>query len=46
MPRRAQRRVMPFFCPMRASSANQTSIAPGSQPWSCAMLASVAGKFF
>jgi hypothetical protein len=44
--RRAQRRVMPFFCPMRASSANQTSMAPGSQPWFCAMLASVAGKFF
>jgi hypothetical protein len=42
----AQRRVIPFFCPMRASSANQTSIAPGSQPWSRAMLASVAGKFF
>jgi hypothetical protein len=42
---RVQRRVMPFFCPMRASSANQTSIISASQPGSRAMPASVMGKF-
>jgi len=45
VPRRTQRRVMLFFCPMRASSANQTSIASASKPCSRAMPASVAGKF-
>jgi hypothetical protein len=46
VPRRAQRRVMPFFWPTRASSANQISIASRPRPWSRAMPASVAGKFF
>jgi len=31
VPRRAQRRVMPFFCPMRASSANPTSICTDTE---------------
>lgn len=36
---------MQFFCPTPASLAKQTSTASGSQPYSRAMPASVAGKF-
>ena len=45
-PNRAQRRVILFFCPKRASSANQTSMSPGSMALSCAICATRAGKFF
>jgi hypothetical protein len=44
VPRRAQRRVVLFFCPIRASSWNQISIAvPGASR--CRMLSSLAGNF-
>ena len=46
VPRLAQRRVVLFFCPMRASSANQISIEAGSTPFSRAISSRRAGKFF
>ena len=46
MPRLAQRRVILFFCPMRASSENQTFSAAGSTPFSRAISSRRAGKFF
>jgi hypothetical protein len=46
VPRLAQRRVILFFCPMRASSENQTSIAAGSTPFSRAISSRRAGKLF
>jgi len=39
-------RVVLFFCPMRASSANQISIEAGSTPFSRAISSRRAGKFF
>jgi hypothetical protein len=44
VPRRAQRRLIVFFCPIRASSQNQTSI--GLPPVACAISARRAGKLF
>jgi hypothetical protein len=44
VPRRAQRRVMVFFWPTRASSQNQTSI--GLPPVACAISARRLGKAF
>lgn len=44
--RAAHRRVILFFWPMRASSANQISILVGSRPLSLAISATRAGKFF
>jgi hypothetical protein len=44
VPRRAQRRVMVFFCPTRASSQNQTSI--GLPPVARAISAKRAGQAF
>ena len=46
VPRFAQRRVILFFCPTLASSANQTSIAAGLMPFSRAISATTAGKLF
>ena len=46
MPRLAQRRVILFFWPMRASSANQISMSSRSMPLSRAIAARRAGKFF
>ena len=46
VPRLAQRRVILFFWPIRASSANQTSMAPGSTPCSRAIASRRAGKLF
>ena len=46
VPRLAQRRVILFFCPIRASSPNQTSIAAGATPLSRATSSSTAGKVF
>jgi hypothetical protein len=45
-PRRAHRRVILFFWPMRASSANQTSMRPASTPFSRAISSRRPGKFF
>ena len=42
----AQRRMILFFCPILASSANQISIAARSMPLSCAMSARSQGNFF
>jgi hypothetical protein len=44
-PRLAQRRVILFFWPTRASSANQTSMAPRSTPTSRPISSRRAGKF-
>src|SRR3954451_5943442 len=44
VPRLAQRRVILFFCPIRASSANQISI--GLPSTACAISSKRAGKFF
>lgn len=44
VPRLAQRRVMVFFWPTRASSANQISI--GLPPTACAISAMRAGEAF
>ena len=44
VPRLAQRRVIMFFWPTRASSANQISI--GLPPTACAISAMRAGKAF
>jgi hypothetical protein len=41
-----QRRVILFFCPILASSANQISIAVGSTRFSCAISAKTVGKLF
>ena len=46
MPRLAQRRVILFFWPMRASSTNQTSMAAGSTPFSRPISSRRAGKLF
>jgi hypothetical protein len=46
VPRLAQRRVILFFWPMRASSANQTSMAAGSTPFSRPISSRRAGKLF
>ncbi len=46
LPRRAQRRVILFFCPILASSPNQISMASRSTPRSRAVACSVAGQFF
>jgi hypothetical protein len=46
VPRLAQRRVILFFCPMRASSANQISIVPQSTPFARATVSRRVGKFF
>ena len=46
VPRLAQRRVILFFWPTRGSSANQTSIAPGSTPFSRPIASRRAEKFF
>jgi hypothetical protein len=46
LPRLAQRRVILFFWPTLASSANQTSMLLGSRPRSCAIASTVAGQFF
>src|ERR1700734_2763860 len=46
VPRLAQRRVILFFWPMRASSANQTSMAAGSPPFSRPISSRRAGKLF
>ena len=45
-PRLAQRRVILFFWPTRASSANQTSMASGSTPFSRPICARRAGRLF
>ena len=42
----AQRRVILFFWPIRASSPNQISISPGSRPCWCAIAASCGGPLF
>ena len=42
----AQRRVILFFWPMRASSANQTSIAAGSMPFSLRDFVQARGEFY
>jgi hypothetical protein len=44
-PRLAQRRVILFFWPMRASSANQISISSGATPLSRAISSRRAGNF-
>src|SRR3954464_15208668 len=44
VPRLAQRRVILFFCPIRASSANQ--ISRGLPPTACRISSRRAGKFF
>ncbi len=44
VPRLAQRRVILFFCPIRASSANQ--ISSGLPPTACRISSTQAGKFF
>jgi hypothetical protein len=46
VPRLAQRRVILFFCPMRASSANQISIVAASTFFSRAISSRRVGKFF
>src|SRR2546427_499998 len=46
VPRFAQRLVILFFWPMRASSANQISIVAGSTLFSHAISSRRAGKFF
>lgn len=46
VPRLAQRRVILFFCPNRASSANQISRPEGWTPFSRAISSSVSGKVF
>ena len=46
VPRLAQRRVILFFWPTRASSANQTSMAVGSMPFSCPICARRSGRLF
>jgi len=43
-PRLAQRRVILFFCPTRASSANQISIAAGSISLSRSSWSTTSGK--
>ena len=45
-PRFAQRRVILFFWPMRASSENQISISLAATPFSRAISSRRAGKFF
>jgi len=45
-PRLAQRRVILFFWPTRASSANQTSMASGSTPFRARSAPGVRGGFF
>jgi hypothetical protein len=42
----AQRRVILFFWPMRASSANQISMASGSTPFSRPICARRSGRLF
>jgi hypothetical protein len=44
VPRLARRRVILFFCPIRAWSPNQTSTAPGSTPFSRATSSSTEAK--
>jgi hypothetical protein len=44
--RLAQGRVILFFWPMRASSANQTSIVSQSMPFSRATVSRRVGKLF
>jgi len=46
VPRLAQRRVILFFCPMLASSANQISISARSTPLSRATSSRTPGKMF
>ena len=46
VPRLAQRRVILFFCPMRASSANQISMSLGIDGLVSAISARRAGKVF
>ena len=46
VPRLAQRRVILFFWPMRASSANQISIVSRSSAFLRAIASRRAGKFF
>ena len=46
MPRLAHRRVILFFWPTRASSANQTSIASGATPFSRAISSRRSGRLF
>ena len=46
VPRFAHRRVILFFWPIRASSANQISILSLSSAFSRAMASRRAGKFF
>jgi hypothetical protein len=46
VPRFAQRRVILFFWPMRASSANQISIVLQSIPFSRATVSRQVGKLF
>jgi hypothetical protein len=46
VPRLAQRRVILFFWPMRASSANQISIVSQSMPFSRATVSRQVGKLF
>jgi aerobic carbon-monoxide dehydrogenase medium subunit len=46
LPRLAQRRVILFFWPTRASSPNQTSMSLGLRPWWCAIVSNTAGNFF
>jgi hypothetical protein len=46
VPRFAQRRVILFFWPMRASSANQISIVSQSMAFSRATVSRRVGKLF
>ena len=46
VPRRAQRRVILFFWPILASSANQTSMSAGSTPLLARDCLQSGGKFF
>jgi len=46
VPRLAQRRVILFFWPMRASSANQISIVSQSIAFARAIVSRRAGKLF
>jgi hypothetical protein len=46
VPRLAQRRVILFFCPMRASSANQISMPSMPTPFSRAISSRRAGKLY
>ena len=46
VPRRAQRRVILFFWPIRASSPNQTSMSAGIDAVARAIVVQAAGKFF